>query len=155
MESFWTSTRRWDFRRTAFLGAVGGAGAETYDWSCAELRKMDAMICRFLRMLLMRKAQDGARKGRTNKEVLKFWRVALMNVEIAVRRTAWLQAMLKSLQEHAQVTTAVWGTMLTASPLDSVGRSRLGAHRYARMFHGGLQLYKGISGKVTFLRLER
>ena len=67
MVSFWTSTRSWSLRRTAFLGAVVGAmtsGAETYDWSCAELRKMDAMICRFMRVFLMVKAYDAeARKG--------------------------------------------------------------------------------------------
>ena len=71
MESFWTSTRR----RTAFLGAVVGAmtsGAETYGWSCAELRKIDAMTCRLLRVLLMEKACDAeARKGWTNGQVPK------------------------------------------------------------------------------------
>ena len=61
----------------------------------------------------MEKAHDAeARKGWTNEEVLKYWRVAPMRVEIPVRRTSWLQAMSKTLQEHAQVTTAVWGTML-------------------------------------------
>ena len=58
-----TSTRKWRLRRMAFLGAVVGAttsGAEANDWSCAQLRKMDAMICRFL----MVKTDDAeARKG--------------------------------------------------------------------------------------------
>ena len=58
------------------MGAMT-SGAETYDWSCAELHKMDAMICRFLRVLLTGKAYDAeARKGWTNEEVLKYWRVA-------------------------------------------------------------------------------
>ena len=34
------------------------SGAETYDWSCAELRKMDAMVCHFLSVLLVGKAYD-------------------------------------------------------------------------------------------------
>ena len=42
-----------------------------------------------------------------------------------MRRTSWLQAMSKAPQEHAQVTTAVWGTMLLKSPLDSVGHLKL------------------------------
>ena len=108
---------------------------------CAELRRMDAMMCRFLRVLLMEKAYDGTpRKG---------WRLALMRVENAVRRTAWLQAMPKAPQEHVQVTTAVWSTMLNVSPLDSVGHWRPDAHRYARMFQGGHELFKGFSGTET------
>ena len=115
MGRFLTSTTRWGLRRTAFLGAVVGAmtsGAETYNWSCAELRKMDVMICRFLRVLLMEKACDvEARNGWTNEEVLVYWRVAPMRVEIAVRRSSWLQAMSKAPQEHTQFTNAAWGTM--------------------------------------------
>ena len=87
------------------MGAMT-SGAETSDWSCAELHKMDAMICR-------KKAYDGTpRKGWTNEEVFRYWRVAPMKVEIAVGRTAWHHAISKAPQEHAQVTTAVWGTML-------------------------------------------
>ena len=136
-------------RRTAFLGAIVGAitsGAETYDWTCAEFRKMEAMICRFLRVRLMEDACDGtSRKCWTNKEVLKYRRVAPMRVEIAVRRTAWLQVVSHAPQEHAQVTTAVSGTMLDDSPMDSVGHLRPDARHYARMFQRDLELFKGIS----------
>ena len=37
-------------------------------------------------------------------------------------------------------TTAVWSTMLRESPLDSVGHMKPDAHRYARMFHGDMEL---------------
>ena len=108
---------------------------------------------------LMGKAHDAeARKGWTNEEVLKYWRVAPTRVEIAVRRTSWLQAMSTALQEHAQVTTAVRGTMLRESPLDSVGHLKPDAHRYARMFQGDLELFSPFflrSGKVTGERCSK
>ena len=66
-----------------------------------------------------------------------------------MRRTAWLQVMSKAPQEHAQVMTAVWGTMLNVSPLDNVGHSRPDAHRYTRMSQRDLELVKGNSGTET------
>ena len=109
------------------------------------------MTCRLLRVLLREKAHDAeALKGLTNEEMLKYWRVAPMRVEIAVRRTSWLQATSKAPQEHAQVTTAVWSTMLRESPLDSVGHLTPDAHRYAGMLQGDLELFWGISGTEAF-----
>ena len=52
-----------------------------------------------------------------------------------------LQAMSKELQEQSQVTTAIWGTVMDVSPLDSNGHLRPDAHRCARMFRSDLELF--------------
>ena len=56
--------------------------------------------------------------------------------------TSWLQAMSMAPQEHAQVTTAVWGTMVTESRQDSVGKLKPEAHRYAGLFQGDLEFFQ-------------
>ena len=88
LDSFWTSTLRWSLRSTVCLCSVVGAmtsGAETYYCSRAELQKMNARICRFLRVLLVGRAYDvSARRRWTDEEVLRHQRVAPMRVEIAV-----------------------------------------------------------------------
>ena len=74
-------------------------------------------LSRFLKVFLMEKVHDKtSRKGWTNAEVLKYWRIAPKRVEIAVRRTSWLQAMSREPKELSQLTTAVWGTILNDSP---------------------------------------
>ena len=96
-----------------------------------------------------------ARRSWTNEEVLRYWQVALMRVEIAVRRTSWLQAMSKDPQEHSQVTTAIWGTMMDVPPLDSNGHLRPEAHRHARMFPSDVGLFQVISAAETFFVVWR
>ena len=51
-----------------------------------ELQKLDAVFCRFLRVLWMGRAYDGwARRGWTKKkEVLSEWRIAHVTIRIAV-----------------------------------------------------------------------
>ena len=78
-----------------------------------------------------------ARVGQTKEEVLKYCRVAPIRIKIAVRRT-----------------TAVWGTMLKVSPLDTVGHLMLDAHRYAGMFQSYVELFRCISGTEPFWGLE-
>ena len=55
--------------------------------------------------------------------------------------------MSTELQEHSQVTTAIWGTMMDVSPLDSNQRSY-----EARFASARPKVFKeGISGTVTFI----
>ena len=56
----------------------------------------------------------------TNKEVLRFWKLAPCDVEARVRRLKWAQTLVQDPSHHAQVLTAMFGK-LPAEPSSTLG----------------------------------
>ena len=68
--------------------------------------------------LLGKKSHGGGTKGAqgqvrtmTNKEVLRFWRLAPCDVEARVRRLKWAQTLVQNPAHHAQLITALFGKL--------------------------------------------
>ena len=56
----------------------------------------------------------------SNKEVLRFWRVAPCDVEARVRRLEWAQTLVQDLPHHAQLITAMFAE-LPSEPNPTLG----------------------------------
>ena len=67
-----------------------------------------------------RTGEHGRVRTLTNKEVLRFWKLAPCDVEARVRRLKWAQTLVQDPSHHAQVLTAMFGK-LPAEPSSTLG----------------------------------
>ena len=58
-----------------------------------------------------RRGEHGQVRTLTNKEVLRFWKLAPCDVEARVRRLKWAQTLVQDPSHHAQVLTAMFGKL--------------------------------------------
>ena len=58
-----------------------------------------------------RRGEHGRVRTSTNKEVLRFWKLAPCDVEAWVRRLKWAQTLVQDPSHHAQVLTAMFGKL--------------------------------------------
>ena len=58
-----------------------------------------------------RRGEHGRVRTLTNKEVLRFWKLAPCDVEARVRRLKWAQTLVQDPSHHAQVLTAMFGKL--------------------------------------------
>ena len=88
------------------------SGAEKYDWSCAELRKMDAMICRALDGMSLRCGGAQELDKRRGAQIL-----ASRSDEGEDRGETHLRRCRRRPKNMRM--SRPWGTMLRESPMDS------------------------------------
>ena len=62
-------------------------------------------------MQAARRGEHGQVRTLTNKEVLRFWKLAPCDVEARVRRLKWAQTLVQDPSHHAQVLTAMFGKL--------------------------------------------
>ena len=58
-----------------------------------------------------RRGEQGQVRTMTNKEVLRFWKLAPCDVEARVRRLKWAQTLVQDPSHPAQVLTAMFGKL--------------------------------------------
>ena len=58
-----------------------------------------------------RRGEHGQVRTLTNKEVLRFWKLAPSDVEARVRRLKWAQTLVQDTSHHVQVLTAMFGKL--------------------------------------------
>ena len=58
-----------------------------------------------------RKGAQGQVRTMTNKEVLRFWRLAACDVEARVRRFKWSQTLVQNPAHHVQLIAALFGRL--------------------------------------------
>ena len=67
-----------------------------------------------------RRGEHGRVRTMTNKEVLRFWKLAPCDVEARVRRLKWAQTLVQDPPHHAQLITAMFGK-LPSEPNPALG----------------------------------
>ena len=92
------------------------SAAETHAWHESEMQEIYSMLCRYMRVMLRGRAKT-VENGRVRPWVESGAPRALadsplFSVEVAVRRVAWLQAMLRDETNHAQPLDAIFGAIL-------------------------------------------
>ena len=157
-ENIGRRTRRKKTKRQAFTGfevgvAVDGLG--TFDFSDAELSKIDGKQAKSRRVLekggACKQLRDNKFEKISNQELFKRWKILPTKLEIAVRRAKWLANIIRFPADHRQLRIAVWGQPVGEKPTLS-GEGKLEEHAIflARAFERDLRLYEGISGTEGF-----
>ena len=118
----------WEERHLSLTSFPGGVKPQwrlfTQSVSCGMRAKAQYQALTSLVTCLAGAAARGEEHGRvrtlTNKEVLRFWKLAPCDVEARVRRLKWAQTMVQDPSHHAQVLTAMFGK-LPAQPSSTLG----------------------------------
>ena len=124
---WYESILSWRLKRCFFISRVVNtalSGIEAFCPSKAQYQALTSLVTCLARRVMAGAAARRGEHGRvctlTNKEVLRFWKLAPCDVEARVRRLKWAQTLLQDPSHHAQVLTAMFGK-LPAEPSPTLG----------------------------------
>ena len=124
---WYVSRVSWRLKRCFFISRVVNtalSGIEAFCPSKAQYQALTSLVTCLARRVMAgaaaRRREHGRVRTLTNKEVLRFWKQAPCDVEARVRRLKWAQTLVQDPSHHAQVLTAMFGT-LPAEPSSTLG----------------------------------
>ena len=115
----WYESRvSWRHKRCFFIGRVVNAalsGIEAFCPSTAQYQSLTLLVTCLARRVMVGEAARREELGRvrtmSNKEVLRFWKLAPCDVEARVRRLKWAQTLVQDIVHHTQLITAMFGKL--------------------------------------------
>ena len=115
----WYESRvSWRLKRCFFISRVVNtalSGIEAFCPSKAQYQALTSLVTCLARRVMAgaaaRRGEHGQVRTPTNKEVLRFWKLAPCDVEARVRRLKWAQTLVQDPSHHAQVLTAMFGKL--------------------------------------------
>ena len=115
----WYESRvSWRLKRCFFISRVVNtalSGIEAFCPSKAQYQALTSVVTCLARRVMagaaVRRGEHGRVRTLTNKEVLRFWKLAPCDVEARVRRLKWAQTLVQDPSHHAQVLTAMFGKL--------------------------------------------
>ena len=115
----WCESRvSWRLKRCFFIGRVVNtalSGIEAFCPSKALYQSITSLVICLARRVMAGEAAGRGEHGRvrtmSNKEVLRFWKLAPCDVEARVRRLEWAQTLVQDPSHHTQLITAVFGKL--------------------------------------------
>ena len=115
----WYESRvSWRLKRCFFISRVVNtaiSGIEAFCPSKAQYQALTSLVTCLARRVMAgaaaRRGEHGQVRTLTNKEVLRFWKLAPCDVEARVRRLKWAQTLVQDSSHHAQVLTAMFGKL--------------------------------------------
>ena len=115
----WYESRvSWRLKRCFFISRVVNtalSGIEAFCPSKAQYQALTSLVTCLARRVMAgaaaRRGEHGQVRTLTNKEVLRFWKLAPCDVEARVRRLKWAQTLVQDPSHHAQVLTAMFGKL--------------------------------------------
>ena len=117
----------WRLKRCFFIGRVvntGLSGIEAFCPSKTQYQSLTSLVTCLARRVMAGQRRDGEIIGRvrtmSNKEVLRFWKLAPCDVEARVRRLKWAQTLVQDPAHHTQLITAMFGK-LPSEPYPALG----------------------------------
>ena len=124
----WYESRvSWRLKRCFFISRVVNtalSGNEAFCPSKAQYQALTSLVTCLARTVMAgaaaRRGEHGRVRTLTNKEVLRFWKLALCDVEARVRRLKSAQTLVQDPSHHGQVLTAMFGK-LPAEPSSTLG----------------------------------
>ena len=124
----WYESRvSWRLKRCFFIGRVVNtalSGIEAFCPSEAQYQSLTSLVTCLARRVMAgaaaRRGELGRVRTMSNKEVLRFWKLAPCDVEARVRRLKWAQTLVQDPSHHAQLITAMFGK-LPSEPNPTLG----------------------------------
>ena len=124
----WYESRvSWRLKRCFFISRVVNtalSGIEAFCPSKAQYQSLTLLVTCLARREMVgaaaRRREHGRIRTLTNKEVLRFWKLAPCDVEARARRLKWAQTLVQDPSHHAQVLTAMFGK-LPSEPSSTLG----------------------------------
>ena len=114
-------------KRCFFIGRVVNtplSGIEAFCPSKAQHQSLTSLVTCLARRVMAgaaaRRGQHGRVRTMSNKEVLRFWKLAPCDVEARVRRLEWAQTLVQDPAHHTQLITAMFGK-LPSEPNPTLG----------------------------------
>ena len=115
----WCESRvSWRLKRCFLISRVVNtalSGIEAFRPSKAKCQLLTSLVTCLARRVMAGAAARRGERGRvrtlTNKEVLRFWKLAPCDVEARVRRLKWAQTLVQDPSHHAQLITGMSGKL--------------------------------------------
>ena len=114
----WYESRvSWTLKRCFSIGRVVNtalSGIEAFCPSTAQYQSLTSLVTCLARRVMAgaaRRREHGRVRTMSNKEVLRFWKMAPCDVEARVRRLKWAQTLVQDPAHHTQLITAMFGKL--------------------------------------------
>ena len=124
---WYESSVSWRLKRCFFIGRVVNTALSGIEAFCpwkAQYQSLTSLVTCLARRVMAgaaaRRREHGRVRTMSNKEVLRFWKLAPCDVEARVRRLKWAQTLVQDPAHHTQLITATPGK-LPSEPNPTLG----------------------------------